>query len=227
MKRMFVMGIYGSIGFGVLGALAPHVSVLIVARAGLGVAFAFLLGLSLAIVNAVFPPGRRAGAIAGYLGAGHALAVFQPALGGWLAGHFGWRACLLVTPALAVLTLVITLRYVPETARDQRKLDIPGILLVAAAMITVIYGLTELQGGFNVGAVALIGVGLALGVAFVLWEMRTDATALDMRIFRSGRFNAALTAGATFNFLGGGGTILFAYYLVTIRGSHRRCSACC
>ena len=218
MKRMFVMGIYGSIGFGVLGALAPHVSVLIVARAGLGVAFAFLLGLSLAIVNAVFPPGRRAGAIAGYLGAGHALAVFQPALGGWLAGHFGWRACLLVTPALAVLTLVITLRYVPETARDQRKLDIPGILLVAAAMITVIYGLTELQGGFNVGAVALIGVGLALGVAFVLWEMRTDAPALDMRIFRSGRFNAALTAGATFNFLGGGGTILFAYYLVTIRG---------
>jgi MFS family permease len=39
-----------------------------------------------------------------------------------------------------------------------------------------------------------------------------------MRIFRSGRFNAALTAGAAFNFLGGGGTILFAYYLVTIRG---------
>jgi MFS family permease len=38
-----------------------------------------------------------------------------------------------------------------------------------------------------------------------------------MRIFRSGRFNAALIAGAAFNFLGGGGTILFAYYLVTIR----------
>ena len=38
------------------------------------------------------------------------------------------------------------------------------------------------------------------------------------RIFRSARFNAALAAGAAFNFLGGGGTILFAYYLVTIRG---------
>ncbi|MGI9125233.1 MAG: MFS transporter, partial [Mycobacterium sp.] len=61
-------------------------------------------------------------------------------------------------------------------------------------------------------------VGLAVGVAFVVWELRTDAPALDMRIFRSGRFNAALTAGATFNFLGGGGTLLFAYYLVTIRG---------
>ncbi|MCB1265036.1 MAG: MFS transporter [Mycobacterium sp.] len=218
MKRMFVLGIYGSIGFGVLGSIAPHVSVLIVARAGLGVAFAFVLGLSLAIVNAVFPPGRRAAAIASYLGAGHALAVFQPALGGWLTTHFGWRACLLVTPALAVLTLVITLRYVPETVRDKRKLDIPGILLIAAALVTVIYGLTELQGGLNAGALALIALGLGLAVAFVRWELHTDAPALDMRIFRSARFNAALTAGATFNFLGGGGTILFAYYLVTIRG---------
>ncbi len=218
MKRMFLAGIYGSIGFGVLGALAPHVSVLIIARAGLGVAFAFVLGLSLAIVNAVFPPGRRAGAIAAYLGAGHALAVFQPAIGGWLASHFGWRTCLLVTPVLAALTLVITLRYVPETVKDKRTLDIPGILLVAAALITVIYGLTELQGGVNAGALVLIAVGLALGVAFVRWELHTDAPALDMRIFRSGRFNAALTAGATFNFLGGGGTILFAYYLVTLRG---------
>jgi len=218
MKKMYVIGIYGSIVFGVLGALAPHASVLIIARAGLGVAFAFVLGLSLAIVNAVFPPGRRAAAIAAYLGAGHALSVFQPALGGWLASHYGWRACLLVTPVLAVLTLVVTLRYVPETVRDQRKLDVPGILLIGAALITFIYGLTELQDGFNVGALALIALGAGLGVAFVRWELHTDTPALDMRIFRSGRFNAALIAGATFNFLGGGGTILFAYYLVTIRG---------
>ncbi|MFM9033819.1 MAG: MFS transporter [Mycobacterium sp.] len=218
MKRMFVIGTYGSIVFGVLGAVAPHVAVLIIARAGLGIAFAFVLGLSLAIINAVFPPGRRAAAIAAYLGAGHALAVFQPALGGWLASHYGWRTCLLVTPALALLTLVITLRYVPETVKDQRKLDIPGIALIAVALVTVIYGLTELQGGVSAGALVLIAVGLALGVAFVLWELHTDTPALDMRIFRSGRFNAALIAGATFNFLGGGGTILFAYYLVTLRG---------
>ena len=218
MKKMFIAGICGSIVFGLIGAAAPHVSVLIIARAGLGVAFAFVLGLSLAIINAVFPPGRRAAAIAAYLGAGHALAVVQPALGGWLASNFGWRSCLLVTPVLAVITLVITWRFVPETVKDQRKLDIPGILIVAAALVTLIYGLTELQDGFNVGALGLIVLGLGLGVAFVRWELHTRTPALDMRIFRSGRFNAALIAGAAFNFLGGGGTILFAYYLVTIRG---------
>ena len=117
----------------------------------------------LAIINAVFAPAGRAAAIAAYLGAGHALTVFQPALGSWLATHYGWRTCFLVTPVLAALTLVITLKFVPETVRDQRKLDIIGILLIAAALVTTIYGLTELQGGLNVGALGLIGLGLALG----------------------------------------------------------------
>lgn len=218
MKKMFVIGLYGSIVFGVLAAIAPNVAVLIVARAGLGVAFAFVLGLSLAIVNAVFPPAGRAAAIAAYLGVGHALVVFQPALGGWLASHYGWRTCFLVTPVLAVLTLLITWRYVPETIRADRKLDIAGILLIAVALILVIYGLTELQDGFNPGALGLIAAGLALSAVFVWWELRVPAPALDMRLFRSGRFNAALAAGATSSFLTGGGTILFAYYLVTIRG---------
>ena len=170
MKRMFSVGLIGSIVFGLLGAAAPNVGVLVVARAGLGIAFAFVLGLSLAITNAVFPPAGRAAAIAAYLGAGHALSVFQPALGGWLASHFGWRTCFLVTPVLAVLTLVITARFVPETVRCPRKLDIPGIALIAVALLAVIYGLTELQAGFSAGALALIGVGLALVAAFVLRE---------------------------------------------------------
>ncbi|MGY4712052.1 MFS transporter [Mycolicibacterium sp. CBM1] len=218
MKRMFVIGTYGSIGFGVLAAAAPNVAVLTFARAGIGVAFAFVLGLSLAIVNAVFPPGRRAASIATYLGAGHALSVFQPAVGSWLATQYGWRACFLVTPVLAAVTLVVTLRYVPETVRWQRKLDLVGIGLAAAGLVLIILGLTELQGGFHISAVVQILVGLGSAVAFVVWERRVDAPALDMRIFSSGRFNAAVAAGATFNFLQGGATILFAYYLVTIRG---------
>jgi MFS family permease len=61
-------------------------------------------------------------------------------------------------------------------------------------------------------------VGAVAAVAFVLRERRTTDPALDLRIFGSGRFNAAVTAGATFNFLTGGSTILFAFYLVTVRG---------
>ena len=106
MRRMYLAGTVGSIMFGLLAAVAPNVVVLVAARAGIGIAFAFLLGLSLAITNAVFPPGRRVAAIAMYLGAGHALSVFQPVMGSWLATHYGWRTGFLVTPVLAALTLV-------------------------------------------------------------------------------------------------------------------------
>ena len=87
MRRMFVIGLFGTIAFGVLAAAVPSAAVLVVARAGVGVALAFLLGLSLAIVNAVFPPGRRATAIALYFGAGFAIATPLPALGSVLASH--------------------------------------------------------------------------------------------------------------------------------------------
>jgi len=218
MKRMYVTGLFGTMAFGALAAAAPTGVTLVIARAGAGLAFAFLLGLSLAIINDVFPPERRAAAIALYLGAGFAMTTPQPALGGVLAEHVGWRAGFLVAPAVAVLTLLLTWRYVPETTRSKRRLDLPGMALVAVALLGVIYGISRLENGFHAGAVIPIAVGVLAGAGFVMRELRTPDPALDLRIFSSRRFNAAVAAGATFNFLTGGSTILFAFYLVTVRG---------
>ena len=217
MRRMFVVGLLGAIVFGVLAAAVPSVPVLVVARAGVGVALAFLLALSLAIINAVFPPGRRAGAIALYFATGYAIATPLPALASVLADHIGWRACFLVTPIIAVLTLAITLRYVPETPRAARALDVPGLVLVAVALLGLIYGISRLETGVKVGVAAIL-VGLMGGAGFVIRELRTPEPALDLRLFGSGRFTAAVTAGMAFNFLAGGSMILFAFYLVTVRG---------
>lgn len=218
MRRMFVFGLLGTIVFSVLAAAAPSAAVLVVARAGVGVALAFLLGLSLAIINAVFPPGRRAAAIALYFGAGYAIVTPLPALASVLASLIGWRACFLVTPIIAVLTLAITLRYVPETPRAPRTLDVPGLVLVAGALLGLIYGISRLETGVNAGAIASILMGLVAGIGFVIRELRTPEPALDLRIFGSGRFNAAVIAGMAFNFLVAGSMILFAFYLVTVRG---------
>jgi MFS family permease len=218
MRRMFSVGLFGAVVFGVLAAAAPNSAVLIGARAGAGVAFAFLLGLSLALINAVFPPERRAGAIALYLGAGFALTTPMPALGSLLAEHVGWRIGFLVAPVAALIALAIVLRFVPETPRTPRRLDVAGLVLVAAALLSLVYGISQLQNGLHAGAFVPIGVGVVAAVAFVVRETQTPDPALDLRIFGSGRFNAAITAGATFNFLTGGSTILFAFYLVTVRG---------
>ena len=217
MKRMFLAGAWGAVVFGLIGAAAPNVVVLMTARACIGVAFAFLSGLSLAIMNAVFPPERRAAAIARYLAAVYVFTVLPPTAGSVLAEQMGWRIGLLVTPLLAILVVVITVRYVPETQGSHRSTDIPGLLLVAVAVIGVTYGISQLQNGVHRSVVVPILVGLLAGAAFVWWEVRCGDPALDLRIFRSGRFNAMVSAGAANNLVQGGSMTMVTFYLVVVR----------
>jgi MFS family permease len=217
MKRMFVAGAWGAVAFGLLSALAPNTVVMMIARACIGVAFAFLSGLSLAIINAVFPPERRARAIAQFLAVIYAFSVLPPTVGSLLADHIGWRSGLLVTPVLAVLVVVITARYVPETAGSHRRTDLAGLLLVATALIGLTYGISQFQSGVNPAALIPILIGVLAGVAFVWWELRCDDPALEMRLFRSPRFNAMVTAGAANNLVQGGSMIMVTFYLVLVR----------
>lgn len=218
MKRMYTAGLLGAVVFGVLAAAAPNAAVLMVARAGAGLAFALLLGLSLAIINVVFPPERRSQAISLHLGASFAVAVPMPVLGSLLAVHIGWRACFLVAPAVALVALVLVLRYVPDTPRSARRLDVTGLLLVATALLATVYGLSRLQSGIHAGAIVPIMIGAVALAAFIAFELRVRDPALDLRIFRNRAFDAAVCSGVAFNFISGGSTILLAFYLVTVRG---------
>jgi MFS family permease len=217
MKRMFVAGACAAVAFGFIGAAAPNVVVLLIARACIGVAFAFLSGLSLAIMNAVFPPERRAGAIAWFLAAVYAFGVLPATVGSVLAENFGWRTGLLVTPVLATLVVAMTLRYVPETQSSHRGTDLLGLLLIAVALIGVTYGISDLQSGVDPAAIASILAGIGAAAAFVWWELRCDDPALDLRIFRSPRFNAVVSAGAANNLVQGGSMTMVTFYLVVVR----------
>jgi MFS family permease len=217
MRRMYLLGLLGVIVFSVLAAAAPTAAVLIIARAGVGVAFAFLIGLSLALTNAVFPPKRRAAAIAAYFGVGYAIATPLPAISGALGHAIGWRACFFAVPLIAVLGLAVTWRYVPETVRATRHLDLPGLFLFAVALLGLIFGTSRLETGIDLTGLAPVTLGIVAAAGFVMRELHTPDPALDMRVFRSGRFNAAVTAGVMFNIVLGGSMVLLAFYLVTIR----------
>lgn len=217
MRRMYMAGLCGAFAFSALAAAAPAAAVLLIARAGIGVTLAFLIGLSLAITNAVFPPGRRAAAIAAYFGVGYAVATPMPAISGALGHTIGWRACFFVVPVIAAVGLLVTWRFVPDTVRATRRLDVLGMVLFAVALLGLIFGMSRIETGFNGLGVAAIGVAVVAGILFVLQELHTRDPALDMRVFRSGRFNAAVSAGVMFNIVLGGSMVLLSFYLVTVR----------
>ena len=218
-KRLFVYGLLGTVVFDLLAALSPNAAVLLVARALVGVSFALLLGLSLAIVTASVPAEKRAGAIGTYLATAFIASAPMPLVGAALANSLGWRTLFLVGPAVALITLPLVLRFTPSIpASPGRRLDVLGILAAAVMLVSLVFGISQLQRGLTLSSGGPILLALAAGCFFAWWESRTSHPALDLDLFRRRNFSVAVAAGIAFNFLTGGLTVVIGYYVIAVKG---------
>jgi len=135
-RRVFLIGVVvfavASLGCG----LAPDVQILIGARALEGLGAALLVPCALALIGAAYDEKERGAAIGIWSGASAIAAGAAPLLGGALVDHLSWRAIFLINPLLAVPTIWITLRHVPESRDPQAStaLDWRGALLAIAGL---------------------------------------------------------------------------------------------
>lgn len=195
-RRTFVIGV---IWFTVASAgctLAPGPAVLIGMRALQGVGAALLTPGSLAILEAVFRREDRAAAVGVWSGLGGIATAIGPVLGGLLVGAapWGWRLIFLINVPLAVVVVVLSARFVPETRDEQAtgRLDVPGVLLAALGLAFLVFGLTEgPQQRWPAGDIASAVVGVGLLVAFVGYEARSDHAVMPLSLFREREFTAA------------------------------------
>ena len=114
-RRVFLFGTVWFTVASVCCALAPTITVLILARILQGIGGALVTPSSLAILQASFrreDRGVAVGTWAAFSGVAGALAPF---LGGWLLTVTSWRAIFLINIPLAALVVAIGLRSVPET----------------------------------------------------------------------------------------------------------------
>ncbi len=189
-RRMFVLGTVLFAGASVLCGLAPTPEVLIAARLLQGVGGGLLTPGSLAMIQGVFVHDDRAPAIGAWSGLGSIAAAAGPLVGGVLIEYASWRWIFLINVPLAVLTVWIALRHVPES-RDPRppeRFDYVGSVLVMVALGATTYALIEWGAPMAVPAVV---VGLAAAIGFVVVEARSSHPMLPLSIFRSRTFSAA------------------------------------
>ncbi|WP_443066738.1 MFS transporter [Streptomyces sp. NBC_01255] len=147
-RRLFLAGMTA---FGLTSlacGLAPDAWTLVAARVAQGAAAALMLPQVLATIHASTAGARRAKALSLYGATAGLSMVTGQILGGVLvaadlAGS-GWRAVFLVNVPVAVAGLLLALRTVPETRSDRpTRVDVPGTLLLAVAMLTLLAPLTE------------------------------------------------------------------------------------
>jgi EmrB/QacA subfamily drug resistance transporter len=191
-RRIFVVGLsifaVASLGCG----LAPHISVLIGARAVQGLGAALLIPCSLALIGAAYDEKERGAAIGIWSGASAVAAGGGPLFGGWLVDHANWRLIFLINPLLAAPTIWIALRHVPES-RDpgpEQGLDWTGAALAFGALGALVYGLIAAShaGWAHVTVIAPLVAGGGLLFLFILAERRSRAPMMPPELFRSRSF---------------------------------------
>ncbi|MCB5907397.1 MFS transporter [Streptomyces pinistramenti] len=188
-RRLFLIGTSLAGIAGLVGALAPHLGVLIAARVLLG--FGTCAGYPAAMFL-IRSEARRTGhdSPAGILTllavAGQTIAVIGPTLGGLLIGLGGWRTTLAVNIPLAAAGLLLGILRLPKTPprgrggneRPAAGLDLAGMALFAAMLVSLLLFLMSLSAAHwylpVITAVAAAG--------FTLRELRAPDPFIDLRV---------------------------------------------
>lgn len=189
-KRIFLIGVVGFAAASLLCGIAPNVEVLILARILQGVGGALLTPGSLAMIQGAFVREDRAKAIGAWSGLGGIASAMGPLLGGLLVDHAHWRWIFLINLPLAAITVLVAVRWVPET-RDPRasdRFDVGGAVLAILALGGLTYSLIE-WGRPLAPWTALVAVAAAIGFWFV--ERRVREPMLRLALFTDRTFSAA------------------------------------
>jgi len=222
-KRTFIIGLIGFAIASALGGAAGTFGWLVAARALQGAFGALLAPTALAVLTTTFTiPKERArafGVFGAIAGAGGAVGLL---LGGYLTEYFDWRWNLYINVFIAIVAVIGAAIFVDHLQRTgpRPKLDIPGTILVSAALFGLVFGFSNaetdgwdspLTWGMLAGAVVLL-------VAFVLWQRKAAHPLLPLAIVldrnRGAAYLSVMIAGA-----GMFGIFLFVtYYLQTSLG---------
>ena len=115
-RRMFTIGVAVFTAGSAAAALAPTIGALVAARAVQGVGGAIFTPLTLTMLAAVTPPGRRGTVLGAWGGIGGLGAALGPLAGGVLTGSVGWRAIFWLNVPLGLVLIPLARVRLAETS---------------------------------------------------------------------------------------------------------------
>lgn len=202
-------------------SLTTDPSTLIALRGVLGVGAALVMPATLSTITSTFPRARRAQAVSVWAAVAGASALVGLFATGALLEGWSWRSVFLLNVALALVALIGTLLFVPESAEPQQpRLDIGGALLAVAGLVALVYSVIEAptRGWADPVTLGGIGLGLVILAGFVLFELRHANPLLDPRLFRNHHFAAGSLSIMLQFFVFFGFIFVMMQYLQLVRG---------
>lgn len=194
---------------GIAGGLGTSFELVLAMRVVEGLAAGAMQPIPPVIVLQLF--GRQEqGKAMGIFGFGVVLApALGPSIGGVLVEMFGWRSIFFVVVPFCVAALLLAHKYLPHSSPGtegvnphDRRFDLPGLVLLAIAVLTGMNGLVHLHTP-SLYAYALLAASVLTAAVFI-WRQRTAEHPLmefklfDIRAFRMGGVVAFIYGAALF-----------------------------
>jgi EmrB/QacA subfamily drug resistance transporter len=194
-RRMFSAGVVGFGAASILSGLAPTIEWLVVFRVLQGIAGAFIVPGSLALITATFTGEEQGRAFGIWSGASAGLTILGPFIGGLLVDTVSWRAVFLINVPLILGAWWMVRRFVRESreAGASGRFDVPGTLLSALAVGGLAYGTISGQqrAWHGLEPFVALGVGGLAAVLLPVWMFRAAHPLVPPSLFRSRNFTVA------------------------------------
>jgi EmrB/QacA subfamily drug resistance transporter len=184
-RPVFLAGVViFTIGSALCG-LAPDIGFLILSRMLQAAGAAAISALGAAMIISYLPQsvrGQALGIVAMFLMLGAALG---PVIGGFLTSAFSWRAIFYVNLPVGVFLILLGLHALPRRppVSPGASPDIPGSVLIFAALSTLVFGLTSVQGRSGTSGMAALAASAVFWALFYVWERRATFPLVNLSLF--------------------------------------------
>ena len=196
-KLMIVLGMCLSIPASIVASVAPTDWVLFLARVVGGLSAGMAYPTTLALITALWSGPARTKAIALWSALGGGVALLGPLVSGALLEYFSWGSVFIVTLPLALVALVMALRFVPAHVNEATEpVDNLGGVLSAVLVGSLIISINFLPvPNETTLAFVLLAVAAVAAVLFVVRQRRAEFPLYDLHVASRPTFWVAACAG--------------------------------
>ncbi|MDP9016865.1 MAG: DHA2 family efflux MFS transporter permease subunit [Candidatus Eremiobacteraeota bacterium] len=189
-KRIFLVGIFMFTLASLLCGVAFNQAMLIGARFLQGIGGAMASSVILAMIVSMFAaPQERARAMSIFSFTASAGGSVGLLLGGTMTQALNWHWVFLINIPIGIATFYTAHRYLKSTPGIglREGADVVGAFLVTAALMTGVYAVVEIPtaGISSARTMAFGAVGIALFIAFLVRQARTEKPLMQLSIFKS------------------------------------------
>ncbi len=219
-RTVFIAGIAVFTLASAYSAMSVESWQLILGRAVQGIGAAAIMPLSLTLLVGSVAPRMRPLAIGIWGGVSGLGVALGPLIGGAVVEGWNWESIFWINVPVGIVAVPLALLALPNTFGAKLRADIVGLLLVAVGILGVVYGIVRGNdaGWDSLEVMGSLGLGAVLLVSFVLWERRTPAPLLPLRLFRDRSFSVANVVGLVFSFGVFGSIFILIQFMQIVQG---------